>query len=137
MSQYFSVFINFDGNCNEALDFYANAFGASVGKVMTYADMPPDPSFPVSDDLARKVMYADMKIAGTNVMFSDAPDDAEYKAGTNVVLTVSSDNEEDISKWYDELQVGGHVIMPLGETFFSKKYAMVADKFGICWNIIM
>ncbi|MCL2618332.1 MAG: VOC family protein [Defluviitaleaceae bacterium] len=137
MSQSFSVFVNFDGNCADALKFYSEVFGVEPGSLMTFADAPPDPSFTVTEELAPQIMYSNLMIAGTSIMFSDIPPGTEFTAGTNVILNIASTNEQDLRTWYDRLQAGGHIIMPLGETFFAPMYAMVLDKFGIYWNIIM
>ena len=135
MSQSFSVFLNFNGNCGEAVEFYAGVFQTARGKSMTYGDMPATPGFDVPEAFASKIMYADLMIAGTNIMFSDAPWNTEHAPGANVILTIGSSSEDEVRRWFGELQAGGVVINPLGETFFSKLYGMLVDKFGIYWNI--
>ena len=137
MSQQFTVFVNFNGNCREAVDFYAKVFNARPGKVMTYSDMPADPDFSVPEAFADKILYIDLVIAGTNIMFSDAPWHVQHNPGDNVILTVSSGDEAEVRRWYAELSEGAQVLMPLGETFFSKLYGMLTDKYGICWNIFL
>ena len=137
MNQSFSVFLNFNGNCKEAVEFYAKVFQTAPGRSMTYGDMPPTPGFDVPKAFAGKIMYTDLMVAGTNVMFSDVPWNTEHTAGTNVILTISSGSEDEVRRWFGELQASGEVISPLGETFFSKLYGMLVDKFGIYWNIIL
>ncbi|MCL2853041.1 MAG: VOC family protein [Defluviitaleaceae bacterium] len=137
MSQSFTVFINFDGNCKQAVEFYSKVFGVNPGMNMTYANAPADPNNPMPASFADKIMYTDLKIAGANVMFSDVPPDTEHNFGTNIILNISTSDENELRKWFDNLQDGGHIIMPLGETFFAKMYGMVADKFGICWNLLL
>ena len=133
----FTIFMNFDGNCREVVEFYGKVFKVAPGSLQTYGEMPPTPGFDIPEALANKIMYADLKIAGTNIMFSDIPPDTDYAAGTNIVLTIGSTDDAEIRRWFGELKEGGEVISPLGETFFSKLYGMLVDKFGICWNIIL
>jgi PhnB protein len=136
MEQIFSVFINFNGNCKEAVDFYANVFGSKPSHTQTFAQMPQDPSFKVTPDFADKILYTDLKIAGSTVMFSDVPPGVEYKPGSNVVLNIISKDRNQAIAWFNALSQGGEVQMPLGETFFSKLYGMLTDKYGINWNVL-
>jgi len=126
--------MNFDGNCKEAVKFYADVFGTIPGKTMTYSEMPGDSQY-MKSEYADKIMYTDLQIAGTTVMFSDVPWDTKHTAGTNIVMSPGSTDEDEVRRWFNGLQAGGQVIMPLGETFFSKLYGMVIDKYGICWNV--
>jgi len=133
----FSTFINFNGDCGEALEFYAKVFDAQIGAKMTYGQMPQNPEDPMPAEFADKIMYSALKIAGSVVMFSDVPPGTDHVTGTNVILNIRSADESDIKKWYNGLQAGGEVITELGPTFFAKQYAMVADKFGLCWNLLL
>lgn len=129
----FDVFLNFDGDCSEALAFYGEVFGAGEpqGK-MTYGQ---NPGVEVSEENRNRVLYASLPIFGCNVMFSDCPAGSEYVKGTNIALTLGTTDAEEIKRIYAALSDGGSVQMELGQTFFSELYAMVTDKFGITWQL--
>lgn len=129
----FDVFLNFDGDCKEALGFYAGVFGLPVpGHVMTYGEAP---GFAGPEADRDRIIYASLPIFGCNVMFSDCPSGSEYVKGTNIALTLGSDDADEIRRLYAALSEGGEVDMALGETFFSKLYAMVTDRFDITWQL--
>ncbi|WNY29153.1 hypothetical protein MmiEs2_13700 [Methanimicrococcus stummii] len=132
----FSAYINFDGNCREAVTFYAKAFGKDVPDFSTYGDMPSDPNFQISDEMKTIVMYCDMEIGGTNVMFCDMPPEFETIIGNNVTLVFGSKDKEEIQTVFARLSEGGMVSMELQETFYAALYGMLVDKFGITWQII-
>ena len=129
----FSPYLNFNGNTAEALEFYKKAFGAEEPEIMYYKEMPPSDVFPIDEKTAKLIMHADMKIKDTVFMFSDIPDGtAEFSNG--ITLLFASDSLEEIKKAYDFLKEGGKVEMELQETFWSKAYGYVVDKFGVGWQ---
>jgi len=129
------MFINFDGNCREALVFYAKVFKTEIGNLMTYGDTPPDPNYTVPDADKDRIMYAGLPMGGMVVMFSDVPSGSEFVRGNNICPTISTDDKAEITRLYNELKEGGEVYMELGQTFFSELFAMVEDQFGIIWQI--
>ncbi len=133
--QSFDVFFNFDGNCKEAMEFYARVFRSEVQDAMTYGDTPPSEGFEVSEADKNRVMYANVPIFGCNVMFSDTPSGSPYVQGNNVCPTLGSPDKEEITRLFAALKEGGEVYMDLAPTFFSKLFAMVQDKYGIIWQL--
>jgi PhnB protein len=131
------LFINFNGNCREAVDFYAKVFKSKVGNLMTYKDAPPDPAYPIPEADKDRIMYAGVPIGNITVMFSDVPSDSEYIKGNNVSPTISADGKEDVTRIFNELKEGGEVYMELQKTFFSEWFGMVEDKYGIIWQILL
>lgn len=125
-------FINFDGNCREALDFYAAVFGVEPQGVMTYEQNPGAEVRP--EDTAR-ILYASLPIFGSNVMFSDCPTASGFTAGNNIQLTIGSADEAELHQLYERLSDGGTIVMTLGPQFFSELFAMVIDRFGIGWQL--
>jgi PhnB protein len=126
----FDVFLNFDGDCRQAIDFYAGVFKAEPSRLMTYGDAP---GTPVKDK--DRVIYASVPIFGHNVMLSDCPSGSEYAKGTNIALTLGCDDKAEIDRIFAALSDGGEVDMPLGKTFFSEYYGMVTDKFAVTWQL--
>jgi len=126
------VFINFDGDCREALGFYTKVFCLDMPtNIMTYGDNPHGNAW---GDGSR-ILYASLPIFGGNVMFSDCPEGSDYVKGTNIALTLGISDEAEITRLYNALVDGGVALMPLGKTFFSELYGMVTDRFGITWQI--
>lgn len=133
----FSLFINFDGNCRQAVDFYAHVFGSEVQGLMTFSEMPPDPTYVVSEEDRDKIMYCSMMIGGTNVMFSDVPSGMPFTQGNNISPVVSLKKDADVSRAFDRLKAGGTVDMELQTTFWSPLYGMVTDRFGVSWQLMI
>lgn len=130
------VFINFNGNCREAVKFYTQVFDAENSPIMTFGDAPPDLESPLPEATKNLIMYTSLNINGSIVMFSDCPPGTPFVAGSNIVLTISIKDKEKIRSLFNKLKEGGTVHMDLQETFFSKLYGLVVDKFGIHWNIM-
>ena len=130
------LFINFDGNCREAVEFYAKVFQSQIDNLMTYSQAPPDPNFPLAEEDRDKVMYAGVQIGGITVMFMDNPSGSPLIVGDNINPTISVDNKEEVERIFNELKDGGQVQMELQPTFFSELYGMVKDQFGVIWHIL-
>lgn len=127
------VYLNFNGNCREAAEFYAKVFGTEAPKIMTFGESHQSPDFPLPEEAKNLVMHTRLNINGSNVMFSDTFPGMTFIEGTNVNLALISKNEEDLKSWFNQLKEGGTVSMELQETFWSKLYGQVTDKFGIHW----
>lgn len=135
MSKLLEMYINFKGSSKEAIAFYEEVFDTKCENMMTFGEAPADPEYPITDDIKDLVMNASMMIEGTDVMISDVPDMFGYNltTGNNISLVVSTDDEEKIDRLFARLSEGGNVTMPLSETFWSKKYGSLTDKFEINW----
>lgn len=128
------VYINFNGNCRSAVEFYAQVFGTEKPQIMTFGDAPPNPEFTIPDEAKSLVMHTQLRINGSNVMFSDVCPGMSFVAGNNISLTIVSTNIDQIKSLFNKLKAGGTVGMDLQETFWSKCYGMLTDKFGIQWQ---
>ncbi|MGD6833934.1 VOC family protein [Sutcliffiella halmapala] len=129
------VYLVFNGNCREAVEFYAKVFQTENPRIMTFGDSPQNPEYPLPEEAKELVMHTRLNIDGSNVMFSDTFPGQHFVAGNNVTLALISKNMEDLKSWYEQLKDGGTVEMELQETFWSKLYGQVTDKFGIHWQI--
>lgn len=130
------TYINFNGNCREAVEYYAEVFGTEKPQFMLYRDMPDDDdSFPVTEDNADLILHTTLDIEGSTVMFSDIPPGMSFTVGTNVSLVVMSNDMERLRSMFNMIREnGGTVGMDLQETFWSKLYGYVIDKFGVGWQ---
>jgi len=129
-------YLFFDGRCEEALEFYKKALGAEVEMLLRFKDSPepPQPGMcpPGSDD---KVMHASFRVGDTQVMASDGRCQGK-PAFQGFALTITAKSEAEADKLFNALGAGGQVQMPLAKTFFSPRFGMVADKFGVGWMVI-
>jgi PhnB protein len=128
------VYINFNGNCREAVEFYAQVFGTEKPQIMTFGDAPPNPEFALPEEAKSLVLHTRLNIKGSNIMFSDTPPGMPLIVGNNISLTISSKNMEEIKSLFNKIKEGGTVGMDLQETFWSKCYGSVTDRFGIPWQ---
>ena len=136
-------YLFFDGKCDEALAFYKQAVGAQVGMVMRFKDAPPPPpgdqqgcaggNQPSPPD---KVMHAEFKLGDTTVMASDGNCGGNPKF-EGFALTIAVPTVAECDRYFSALSDGGNVIMPAGPTFFSPKFGMLADRFGVNWMIMV
>lgn len=130
-------YVFFEGRAEEAAEFYGQALGAKVEMLMRYADMPqPAPEGSVPKGGERKVMHMALKIGDSMLLASDGQCTGQPKFG-GFSLTYSAATEADADRAFNRLAQGGQVQMPLGKTFFSPRFGMVADKFGVGWMVIV
>jgi PhnB protein len=125
-----SPYLQFSGNCAEALAFYESGLGATVTFRITHGETPM-PATPGWED---KIMHASFTVLGSTIMGSDAPAGMYHKpAGFRV--SVSPATPEQAQTFFDALAAGGTIDMPLQKTFWAKAFGMVTDKFSIPWMI--
>ncbi|MBI5094949.1 MAG: VOC family protein [Candidatus Hydrogenedentes bacterium] len=126
-------YLFFDGRCDEALAFYQKALGAEVLMLMRFQDSPEPPMGNVPKD---KVMHSSFRIGGTTVMASDG-----HCLGKpnfqGVSLSINAANDAEAERLFAALSDGGQVQMPMTKTFFSSRFGMTADKFGVSWMVIV
>ena len=130
-------YLFFDGRTEEAIEFYKKALGAKVEMVMRYKEAPeaPPPGM-VPPGSENKVMHSSFRIGETVVMASDG-NCAGKPAFNGFSLSITVANEGEADRVFAALGDGGQVQMPLAKTFFSPKFGMVADKFGVSWMVIV
>ena len=130
------MFINFDGNCREAIEFYAKVFKSEVQNLMTYAEIPPDPDFTPAEADKDKIMYAHINFENMTLMFMDYTSCMKCVVGNNVQPSISTTNMNEVTRIFNELKEGGTVDCELMKTFYSELYGCVKDKFGVIWHIL-
>ena len=126
-----------DGRCEEAIEFYRKALGAEVEMLMRFKDCP-EPAQPgmVPPGSENKVMHSCLRIGDTRVMASDGHCLGKPSfQGFSLSLTVANAAEAD--RVFAALGSGGQVQLPLNKTFFSPRFGMVADRFGVSWMVIV
>jgi len=130
-------YLNFGGNCRDALRFYEKQLGGKITSMSTFADMPPHPGGAEGGPAMPKdaILHARIVIGDIDVMASDAPAGI-YKPMRSAYLTLSVDSNEEAERIFKVLSEGGETFMPIQETFFAHRFAMMRDRFGISWMVI-
>lgn len=130
-------YLSFEGRADEAAEFYGRVLGAKVEFLMRYADSPdPVPEGMVPKGSEQKVMHMELRIGESTVMGSDGACSGRPQfQGVSLALGVATEAEAE--RVFTGLADGGQVQMPLGKTFFSPKFGMVADRFGVGWMVIV
>ncbi len=129
------AYLNFDGRCEEAIEFYRGALGAEVTMLTRFKDSP-EPHAPgmVPPGAENKVMHASFRIGESTIMASDCHCGGKPGfQGFSLSLTVP--NEAAAERLFAALGNGGQVKMPLAKTFFSPSFGVVNDRFGVTWMI--
>jgi PhnB protein len=130
------TYLFFDGRCEEALEFYRKTLGAEVAGLMRFKDNPEPPkdSSMVPPGEENKVMHASFRVGDTTLMASDGRCTGKPSfQGFALSLTVA--NEAEAERLFASLGEGGQVQMPMTKTFFSPRFGMLADRFGVSWMI--
>ena len=127
-------YLFFDGRCDEAIEFYKKAVGAKPQMLMRFKDSPEPPQGEPVDP--NKVMHAQINIGDTTVLMSDGHCHGKPKFdGFGLALYAS--NEGEAEKLFNGLVEGGQVKMPLTKTFFSPRFGMLLDRFGVMWMVLV
>src|SRR5688572_23659189 len=127
-------YLMFGGRCQEALDFYGKALGAKVEMVMKFKDSPePPPPGMLPAGYEDKIMHASFRIGETIVMASDGCEKGANFNGFSLSLSVATEAEAE--RAFAALGDGGKVQMPLNKTFWSPKFGMLTDRFGVGWMV--
>ena len=127
-------YLNFDGRCEEALEFYKSALGAEVTALMRCKDAP-DPGM-IKPGLEDKVLHSSFRVGDSTIMASDGhcQGKPEFRGFS---LTLIVPEEAEAKRMFAALSDGGEIRMQLAKTFFSPLFGMVADRFGVSWMIIV
>lgn len=134
-----NIYLNFDGNCKEAFEFYKSVFGGEFVTISTFADMPPQDSMTLleAEDL-QKIMHVTLPIGkGTVLMGSDSPGDwgKNLKMGNNFSISINADSKEEANELFDKISKNGIITMDLADTFWGSYFGMMTDQFGVNWMV--
>jgi len=132
-------YLTFNGNCEEAFDFYKSVFGGEFPYIGRYKDMPPmDGCEAISEEEREKIMHVSLPISSETVLMgSDSSESFGHApiVGTNFSISINADSVEEAEKLFNGLSAGGKIKMPLNKTFWGAYYGMFTDKFGINWMV--
>ena len=132
MSMKMTVYVNYPGNCKQAMDYYKQHLGGTIDVVRTYEQMPGNPPAGLNKT---SVLHARMTIGGATLMLSDGPPE-RVQPMRSAYLTLSADSSPEAERIHKALSDGGEVFMGMEETFFAQRFSMLRDKFGASWMVI-
>ena len=130
MSRKLVPYLNFDGNCRQAMEFYRDLFEAEL-QVQTFGEAHGDAS------LGDRVMHASLESGPIDLMASDThPEHSPgLVAGNNVHLSLIGTDRDALAGWFAKLAEGGQIVMPLEKQFWGDEFGALTDKFGIHWMV--
>ena len=129
-------YINFNGNAEEAFNFYKSVFGGEFAKIMRFKDIS-DPGYPVAEKEANKIMHIALPIGKNILMANDVPE-SMGKVNENEnrsKISISAKSKEEADKLFSGLSVGGIIEVPIGDSPWGSYFGMFRDKFGIEWMV--
>ena len=124
--------IHFQGNCDEAINFYREALGADVKEIFYAKDAPDYNTESLPPDF---VMHSSIIICGMNFSLTDGSE--SQITGEHISFMITYDTEGEVKKAYEKLEVGGKVVEPLAKVFWSDLYGYVIDRFGVNWQVML
>lgn len=128
-------YLFFGGRCEEAIEFYRRALGAEVEMMMRFDESPdPVPEGMLAPGFEKKIMHSELRIGEAVVMASDGTSPEELSFG-GFSLSITVPDAATADRYFDALADGGEVQMPIGETFWSPRFGMVKDRFGVGWMV--
>ncbi|MBS1552853.1 MAG: VOC family protein [Bacteroidetes bacterium] len=129
-------YLTFNGNCEEAFNFYKSVFGGEFPYIGRFKDMPSQD--PIPENEAQKIMHVSLPVGGNTVLMgSDSLESygKKHQPGNNFSISVNTDTKEETERIFNGLSEGGNITMPLMDTFWGAYFGMATDKFGIQWMI--
>jgi PhnB protein len=125
------TYLNYGGNCEQAFRFYEQHLGGKITMLMRHGEQPTPSEVPA--DWNGKVLHARMNLGGTELLGADIPG---YQPMRSAYLSLSVSSDEEADRIYGLLSDGGQLFMPMQETFFASRFAMLRDRFGTSWMLL-
>ena len=127
------TYLNYGGNCEQAFRFYEKHLGGKITMMMTHGQMPNPAEVPANWKNA--ILHARMHIGETELMGADIPPD-RFQPMRSAYLSLIFGSTEEAERVYALLSDGGEIFMPIQETFFAFRFAMLRDQFGTSWMLL-
>ena len=126
-----NVYLTFNGNCEEAINFYRNILGGEIITRQTFGEAP----MPSEENWKNKIMHVHYKSENIELMASDSMPNQPVKSGENITLNISLTDENEQTRIFNALAEGGTITMPLADQFWGARFGMLTDKFGFHWML--
>ena len=128
--------INFNGNAEEAFNFYKSVFGGEFAKIIRFKDIS-SPEYPAAENEANKIMHIALPIGKNNLMANDVPESlGRVNENENrSKIFISAESREEADKLFSRLSAGGNIEFPMDDSPWGSYFGMFRDKFGIEWMV--
>ena len=129
-----NVYLTFDGNCEEAFNYYRDVFEVEFTMINRFKDMPPQNGTKIPDADAEKIMHVSLPISDETVLMGcDVGGEwsKDFVQGNNFSISIEADSKKDADRYFDMLSMDGEVVMPMDTTFWGSYFGMLTDQFGI------
>ena len=133
MAMQLHTYLNYGGNCEDAFRFYEQHLGGKIVMLMRHGEQPVPTPLPAA--WSGKVLHARIELGGTLLLGADIPPD-RFKPIRSAYLSLTLDTAAEAERVYQLLTDGGEVFMPMNETFFAERFAMLRDRFGTSWMLV-
>jgi len=133
-----NAYLTFNGNCEEAFNFYKSVFGGEFPYLGRFKDMPADEANKMTGEDGERIMHVSLPISKeTMLMGSDTGGEwaSNYSQGNNFSISINTGSKADADRLFNGLSAGGTVTMPMNKTFWGDYFGMFTDKFGISWMV--
>ena len=133
-----NAYINFEGTCEEAFNFYKTVFGTEFAILNRFSEMPPQEGMELSEAEMNMIMHVSLPISKECVLMgSDLAGEwaTNLQVGNNITLSISAESKDQADHFFQKLSEGGKVTMPMDNTFWGSYYGMCTDRFDIHWMI--
>lgn len=130
-----NIYLNLNGNANEAIEFYTKALSLDKPNIVKFSDLPKSPDYTIPDEMINNVVHCNMKIANTTIIISDNSPAGDCIDGTNTQLILQFDNFKELKKTYDKLGKYSDILIPLAWNDYTRGFAMIRDQFGVTWQL--
>lgn len=127
------TYLNFGGNCREAFEFYAQHLGGRIVMLVTHGERPVAAAVP--PEWKNAVLHARIELGETIVFGADIPPE-RFRPMRSAYLSLVLDSNAEAERIYLLLSEGGEIFMPMDETFFAERFAMLRDRFGTSWMLL-
>jgi PhnB protein len=127
------TYLNYGGNCRQAFEFYVQHLGGKITELTTHGEMPGEANVP--PEWTNAVLHARMNLGETVLLGADVPPE-RFQPMRSAYLTLIVDSSQEADRIYALLREGGQIFMPMEETFFAHRFAMLRDRFGTSWMLL-
>ena len=127
------TYLNYGGNCEQAFKFYEKHLGGTITLLMRHGEQPDASKVP--EEWKNAVLHARMDLGGTELLGADIPPD-RFQPIRSAYLTLTLDSDAEADRVFALLTDGGQVFMPMQDTFFASRFAMLRDRFGTSWMLL-
>lgn len=131
-------YLTFNGTCEEAFNLYKFVFGGEFPYVGKFKDMPDNPEYPIPESEKEKIMHISLPISKETTLMGSDSSEAFGQAtvqGNNFSMSINTQTVDEATRIFNELSVGGEILMPLNETFWGALFGTLVDKYGIQWMV--